>query len=685
MITSNPSDAIVMIDSSARVVFWNCGAEKMFSWQANEVIGRELHKFLAPNRNGHKNRHSFIEFVGSDEDCRIGKIVELTAQRKDGAIFPVSVSFSALQYVGQWHAIGVVKDITEQKKLNDVLQKNHASFKNLMEKCFDGVVVFDLKGFIQYVNPVAMQLFGLESGKMVGEHFDVPMASDDSLEVEIPVGSGGRKVVEMRRVETEWLGQPAFLAMLRDVTQRKHWKKGLKKAEKAAEQAYRVRTEFLSNISHELRSPLNSILILAEVLAENRKGRLSSEEVRFARTIHNAGRDLLGMINDLLDHAKAESGKMEFCIEPLKLDLFLKNLESQIQPLVQHKGLVLRTELAADVPPIIETSPQRLAQIIRNLLTNAVKFTDQGEINLRIGLSPCDKILRRSGLDPAKSILVSVSDTGIGIPADKLQQIFEPFVQVDGAISRQYGGTGLGLSISMEFAKLLGGEIQVESVEGNGSTFSLHLPCRHLDAMPVGQAEENIDRRTKRRDRRSGMRERRSGIRGRRGAEEKFSLAPVSVNGEEMLTGAAGFLPEKELLHDESPVRKTFEGWKILVVDDDMRDAFSITSILQRHGAKTLVGQNGEDGLDLLQRNPNVDLILMDMMMPVMNGFEAVSEIRRFSCFKDIPIVALTAQAMKDDREKCFAAGVSHYLAKPVAMHELLAICNKYLGDKKAL
>jgi signal transduction histidine kinase len=254
-----------------------------------------------------------------------------------------------------------------------------------------------------------------------------------------------------------------------------------KLAEEAAEQTSRAKSEFLANMSHELRSPLNSLLVLAQLLSENKDKHLSANEVKFAETIHNSGKDLLGLINDLLDLSKVEAGRMEIQIEHTDLSLFLDDLLARYQPLAEQKGVELVTRLDPGLPRVIKTDIQRVSQVVKNLLSNALKFTSKGQIEIAI-IKPDEKVkLSKCGLSPERAIGFSVSDEGIGIPADKLKLIFEAFTQAEGGLTTtKYGGTGLGLSISREFSKFLGGEIQVSSTQGEGSVFTMYLPLQSV-------------------------------------------------------------------------------------------------------------------------------------------------------------------------------------------------------------
>src|SRR5581483_2508638 len=259
----------------------------------------------------------------------------------------------------------------------------------------------------------------------------------------------------------------------------------------------KYKSEFLANMSHELRTPLNSMLILSRLLAENEGGVLTSRQVEFAQTIHSAGNDLLSLINDILDLSKVEAGRMELDVGPIALADICADAERAFQPVAEQNGLEFTIELDPSLPPALISDDQRLKQILKNLLSNAFKFTHEGKVTLSISLASDPPAFSSELLGSAERVIAfKVTDTGVGIPDDKLGAIFEAFQQADGTTSRKYGGTGLGLSISREIARLLGGEIKVASRLGEGSSFSLCLPLteRVLDAQaPSDPSEERLE------------------------------------------------------------------------------------------------------------------------------------------------------------------------------------------------
>ncbi|MFZ5478238.1 MAG: HAMP domain-containing protein [Myxococcota bacterium] len=673
----------------------------------------------------------------------------------------------------------------------------------------------------------------------------------------------------------------------------------------------RYKSEFLANMSHELRTPLNSLMLLAQLLTENRDGNLSPRQVEWARTIHGSGRDLLGLINDVLDLSKVESGTVTVESGDVRIAEVAAFLESSFRQVAAAKGLSFEVNVDPTLPPTIRTDDRRLRQILKNLLSNAFKFTERGGVRVSVGpadegWSPDHEILNRAD----RVVAFAVRDTGIGIPADKRQIIFEAFQQAEGHTARKYGGTGLGLAISRELTRLLGGEIRLESEVGAGSTFTLYLPVAWvppsrqrrepadagavgptpamqtaaysapptepaswtlqtrpeevevapasddraaihpgdrvllvvddeedyahvilemgrargwkgvvagsvrealrllstglvpsavvldlrlpdgtgwvvLDAMkhdartrsapvhvvtvasderdrgrilgafgftvkPAGREQlerviEHLGAVIAREDRRVLLLEPGDEERARVAAllsspgvevtavgdpaavdpSTRFDCAVMSsrldagvldalvtrlrsetpdlavvvrvpegapspvphtvavpAHADERLLERVSLyihLEERRLTETQRDLlararkRPGIEGRRILVVDDDVRNLFALTAALEDHGLRVLFAESGPEALDILRKNHDVDGILMDVMMPGMDGYEAMRAIRAIPELREIPIIALTAKAMPGDRERCLAAGATDYVPKPVEAAELLA------------
>ncbi len=382
--------------------------------------------------------------------------------------------------------------------------------------------------------------------------------------------------------------------------------------------ASRYKSEFMANMSHELRTPLNSLLILAKLMADNLERNLTEKQVEFASTIHAAGSDLLQLIDDILDLAKVEAGHVQLARTTVSMTDLVGYVESLCRPLTADKGLDFAVVVDPSVPDTLYTDAQRLQQILHNLLSNAVKFTPEGTVRLVIGL----------GVDGGRPcVKFAVEDTGIGIAEDKLDVIFEAFQQADGTTSRKHGGTGLGLSISRELTQLLGGDLRVTSTPGVGTTFVLCVP---ITPPPATVSAEHD------------------------GSAAESATAAVTGN-------------------------RRFHGERVLIVDDDLRNVFALSTVLEAHGLRVALADNGVSGIRALEQYDDIALVLMDIMMPELDGNATIAAIRGMSVHEDLPVIAVTAKAMKGDREKSLAYGASDYVPKPVDTDRLLGLIAQYL------
>jgi signal transduction histidine kinase/HAMP domain-containing protein/ActR/RegA family two-component response regulator len=442
--------------------------------------------------------------------------------------------------------------------------------------------------------------------------------------------------------------------------------------------ASRYKSQFLANVSHELRTPLNSLLILARLLAENPAQTLTPKQVEYAHVIHSSGSDLLLLINDILDLSRVEAGKLDVHPEPFALASLAEDLRTVFEPLASEKRLEFAVASAPGVPAEVVTDRQRLRQVLHNLLSNAVKFTQHGRVELRIHRETPQVPGAEAGL------AFSVSDTGIGISDDSLKTIFEAFQQGDGTTSRRYGGTGLGLAISREVAAVLGGRITAQSEPGRGSTFTLYLPLTYQgsdDAMvspaPGGTGVAPL-----------------TGPPAAVPAPRLNGTAAVNGNGaapagqNDVVNGLAGNTSGPGPGADRAAVPQPpaqpgphagLSGRKVLVVDDDLRNVFAITSVLELYGLTVVHAPSGQQGIDTLHTDQDIDLVLMDVMMPEMDGYTTTAAIREIPQFADLPVIAVTARAMQGDRDKSLAAGATDYVTKPVDTEELLGCIKRWL------
>jgi signal transduction histidine kinase/CheY-like chemotaxis protein/HAMP domain-containing protein len=429
----------------------------------------------------------------------------------------------------------------------------------------------------------------------------------------------------------------------------------------------KYKSEFLANMSHELRTPLNSLLILAEDLELNGGGNLTAKQVEYATHIRSAGSDLLDILNGILDLAKAESGTMTVETTNVSLTDLCQELLDDFKHVAARKGLAYRVEFASSLPPAMRTDGQRLRQVLKNLLSNAFKFTDAGEVVVTAGLAT-DGWDTHSVLDAAPAVIAfTVTDTGIGVAADDQRAIFEAFAQVDGTTARRFGGTGLGLSISREFVGLLGGAITITSTPGAGSTFTAYFPL-------VASGRSIADR--------SGSDAVAIDVPARALAVASAAIPParVSTNGHShapALPAVTKAAPDRGLSY-----RNRLAGLHVLVVDDDFRNIFALTALLERGGLNVSSAESGKAGIAALAEDPDVYFVLMDIMMPGLDGYETMRLIRERPEYKDLVIIAVTAKVDIGERERCIAAGATAYIPKPVDTAALMNDLTRWLPDE---
>ncbi|MCW2527271.1 MAG: two-component hybrid sensor and regulator [Pseudonocardiales bacterium] len=405
----------------------------------------------------------------------------------------------------------------------------------------------------------------------------------------------------------------------------------------------KYKSEFIANMSHELRTPLNSLLILAEQLQDNPDDNMTETQVEYATVIHSSGLELLDLLNGILDLAKVESGTVVTESAEVSLSSLSNALLREFELVARGKGLGYSVEVTADCPDIIVTDPQRLRQILKNLLSNAFKFTEHGRVDLVIGPAADSWNSDIPSLSQARSVVAfAVIDSGIGINSEQQLRIFEAFAQGDGTTARRYGGTGLGLSISRELAALLGGAVDVTSVPNEGSSFTLYLPSQALPATTRPAPLARI------------------------GSVSRSLLHP----------------PRAPHLAD---VLSVLDGARILVVDDDIRNIFAMTALLERGKAEVLVAESGAEAIAVIASGVDIDIVLMDIMMPVMDGYEAIRNIRAESALGSPSIIAVTGKSAAGERQRCLDAGADDYVTKPIDTDDLIAVMTPWLPSRLRL
>lgn len=419
----------------------------------------------------------------------------------------------------------------------------------------------------------------------------------------------------------------------------------------------KYKTEFIANMSHELRTPLNSLLVLAEQLEENPEGNLTDRQIEYARVIHSSGEDLLKLLTDILDLAKVESNTVKLDPSVLSLAEFGDGILRSFEPIAHDRGIALSVEMGSSLPETIVTDSGRLGQVIRNLLTNACKFTESGTVTLAIDVAPGGWSPSSTQLCQAETVIsLSVVDTGIGIAAVDQEIVFEPFAQVDGTTARSYGGTGLGLSISRDLVGLLQGELTLSSELGTGSVFTVLVPSEPIQSGSVAPIEPR-----------------------------KPSLTPVP----DVTPKANGAMLSREnlvplVITPRSPMnRQNYAEFdsstSVLVVDDDFRNIFALTALLERGKLDVVAAESGLAALEILKGRTDISAILIDIMMPVMNGYETMQAIRKLPEYAATPMFAVTGKVVVGERDRCLDAGATDYIPKPIDTSELLSTLWKWL------
>jgi CheY-like chemotaxis protein/CHASE3 domain sensor protein len=464
---------------------------------------------------------------------------------------------------------------------------------------------------------VALSLENLRRTAELQEQSQRLLASEEELRVQAEELHASNE--ELREKGTALNRQNDELEALQRETQ--------EKAEELA-RASQYKSEFLANMSHELRTPLNSLLILSRSLADNDEENLTAEQVESARIIHDAGSNLLRLINDILDLSKVEAGKMELAIDTLPLADLARTLGRTFNHVAREKKLSFEIRLAPDLPATIRTDGGKLEQVVNNLLSNAFKFTSRGGVNVDIA-RPARNAPLPQGMDPARSIAIAVKDSGIGIPADKFQRVFHAFEQVDASTSRHFGGTGLGLAISRRIAALLGGDIGLRSEPGDGSTFTLYLPEEAPESAALPEA-----------------------------------MSPQRAAAEATLPLSPALLPEG--IDDDRAALEPGET-AILVIEDDPAFARILADMIRRKGYRVLAAADGETGLALAHRHRPTG-ILLDVMLPGMDGWTVMERLKDDAITRHIPVHFISAT---DDATRGLEMGAVGFLTKPVSRESI--------------
>jgi PAS domain S-box-containing protein len=629
-------DGIILCNSQGVIVSLNAAFAGMHGYSRREMIQMELHDLdtpetsrLAPERMRRLLAEETLTF-------------EVEHYHKDGHIFPLEVSASLIGIGDEKVVIGFHRDITTRKQAEDALRKSEALYHSLVETSQDLIWQCDAEGRYTYLNLAWEQIFGYELDEMLGKKFsDFQTPENAALDLmkfnrlmqgdsvdryeSIYTGKTGNEIhlvfnalfISDENGEIAGTSGTAY-----DITQRKLMEEELRQAKVAAETANIAKSRFLATMSHEIRTPMNGVIGMIELLQHTE---LTPEQHEYAESAKRSGIELVGLLNDILDLSKIEADKLELELSDFELRPVISDIINLMSLQSREKGVKLTSSIDTEVPTALKGDPGRLRQLITNIVGNAVKFTPKGTVALHIRKDTED--------EHTATLRFLVRDSGIGIAADKLEHIFEPFTQADCSTTRKFGGTGLGLAICKRLAELMGGRIGAESIEGQGSTFWFTAVME----------KQVVDR---------------------------DALQCVSTPD----------IREKGLSRKGSG--KANNGIRILLTEDDPTAQNVVSRLLKNYGYLVDVAGDGKAALQALQKN-DYALVLMDCMMPDISGYEVTAVIRDPAsavCRHDIPVIALTGNAMKEDRDWCIAAGMDDHLPKPLILVDLLAKLEKWLN-----
>jgi|GEM_PF-785753 len=767
-IFESANDGIFLTSLSGTIVNVNPRGAEICGCEQEEIVGKNIADLTPPE--GRQAAMNALEEVKSGGSARF----QTQYLRKDGSHVHVDVFAKLVVVDGQPFVLSMVEDITERKQAEEALRESEEKYRKVFENVQDVFYQTDMEGAIIEISPSIERYSGFTREELIGRQVkEVYYYPEDRVGLLRAIKRDGEVVDYEVRLKAKdgrlvYTSVNAHLLLdsnqqpigiegsLRDITERKKAVEELKRAKEVAESANRAKSEFLANMSHEIRTPMNGIIGMTELALETQ---LSEEQREYLMVVKSSADSLLELFNDILDLSKIEAGQVELD----EMDFNLRTtVETTVDTLVHRasqKKIELISRIRPEVPTYVQGDPGRLRQILMNLLGNAIKFTEQGHVFLQIEVDP-------SSEKDTVIIHGSVEDTGIGIPLDRQEMIFDAFSQADGSISRRYGGTGLGLTITRVLLEKMGGRIWVTSQPGKGSTFEFLAPLK----LGTGMYEEHasiaglppmrtlvvddspINRQIIRENLEawglvvleadgggSCLRALREGadshspvqlllldvhmpdmdgyeVARRIRTDPAFgspliiivsSLDAVGERKRFQELGCAGYLskPVKQssLLEEiqkvlakssvgagrqerpgETPqpqVRLASPGHVLLVEDNPTNQKLTRT-MLEKAGYEVTAVSDGQQALDFLaQETP--DIVLMDVQMPVMDGFTAARKIRERAHLRDLPVIAMTAHALKGDREKCLASGMNDYLSKPLKKSDLIAMVTAWVAQTK--
>jgi PAS domain S-box-containing protein len=634
VIASSP-DAIVTSDALGCIVTWNPAAERIFGFTSREILGQPLTR-LIPRRYRAVHDAGLARVAATGEARMIGATAELAALRADGSEFPIELSLATWTVKGKVHFSGIIRDVSERRRLMESLTQSEERVQAIVTSATDAIACTDEAGRVVLWNLAAERMFGRSREDMLGQLLlaVIPERHRDAhehgmrrlgrsgegrligrtAELTAVRGDGSEFPIELSLGTWAAGGARYFSGIIRDISERKRAENAIQAAREAADDASRAKSLFLANMSHELRTPMNAIIGYSEMLLEDAQDESNEAVAGDLRKVLGAGKHLLSLINDVLDLSKIEAGKMDLYIERFEIGAMVEEVVATIEALIERN----KNRLRIDVDPSLSqmrADVTKVRQALFNLLSNATKFTHEGEIVLRV---------ESESVDGEDWVRLAVSDSGIGIPPEKLGHVFEEFSQAEDTTSRDYGGTGLGLPISQRFCRMMGGDILVESNPGEGSTFTIRLP---MEVTPEESAADDAP------------------------------LAPMPEHGAQRV---------------------------VLVIDDDPNALELLERTLRGAGVQVVTASNGGEALRLARELHPV-AITLDVVMPGIDGWEVLQGLKADPATRDIPVIMVT---MTDDRSLGYALGATEFLTKPVQRTQLLKLLERYApqdAERRAL
>jgi PAS domain S-box-containing protein len=658
----NANDLIQRVSLDGRILYVNSSWKRVLGYADDDLERLSLFEIVHPaHRGGVKGELERILGGGKPRRFDVDYIAS------DGRVVMLSGSIQAQQTGGRTVATqSILRDVTEQRLAERQLDESQRNLEALVENTGDSIWSVDRHhrlitrnsafalaieartGSEPEVGQLPDDIFSPEDVGWYEEVYDRTLRGERHISLRTDDVDGQLRYFELYANPIQALeGVSGAVLFGKDVTERVRAQEALAVAKEEAEAANKAKSDFLANMSHELRTPLNSVIGFTNILLKNKEGRFAEKDLGFLTRVLSNGKHLLALINEVLDLAKVEAGRMELIIE--KIDLAALCVETVQQLEGQAKAKDGQVKLVADVPPAVasvDTDSAKLKQVIINLVGNALKFTHEGAVTVRLDLAP----------DGKTPVAIAVSDTGIGIPQDRLAAIFEAFQQAEAGTSRKYGGTGLGLALSRSICLLMGYDLIVESVLGKGSTFKIVLGERA--GRPVREPEQEGE------DGGQAVQ-----VAGKRPAPRDRQRAVAASEPGEASKGA---------LRREAA--RTMRSFKVLVIDDEKDSRVLIAHYLEEFGCEVLTAAGGEQGLSLA-REHRPDLITLDLIMPDLTGWEVLKRIKSDPELRRIPVVVVSVVAGEG---RGSLLGAVDLVTKPFEREDLLRVLWRHLGRSRA-